>query len=284
VGVAPVYLNEDESYPLGTVSLSDVDDDFYSSDNLLSLMISTEHGIITSSNSSVSFLLETIPAPSLMSTLPLFSPPHNKSSSKNSSSTVNSTTATPSIPSVFYRVQGSSDLLNEVLSYLIYRPITHFFGNDSLYLILCSPNPGLSVVTADATHSLSSSQEPTQCSSKTIPFIISGVNDSPRWVAPTAPFVTGEDEAFSFSGAIAVVDVDAFDLPIFVQLSVDYGVLSLSRGALPSSITLLRGTGDNDREIQMRGALFEINIALQGLVYIPPPHWNSGKHYLLHLQ
>jgi hypothetical protein len=60
-----------------------------------------------------------------------------------------------------------------------------------------------------------------------------------------------------------------------VSLSVNFGVLTLRN--TPLNVTLLQGTGVDDKQLQLLGTLSNINLVLQNLLYAPPLNWNSMK-------
>ena len=263
-GVDPVFIDEDESYPLAGAFIEDVDSDLYASRALSSLMLSCDHGTIYSDNVTIAFLLETV-TEQVETMTPWPSKSYNPTSFKPNAS------MSPAVTSqVYYRVQGDVETLNEVLTGLQYRPSADFNGADSIYLSVC--NSGETVITAQG---LLNTQTPV-CSSKVIPVIVVPVNDQPVWLVPTDPQVVGEDTTLRFQGAHAIqlYDADAGNQTLFVQIIVDFGVMTIFE--LPNSITLLVGTGDNDREIQFSGSLVAINVVLGSLGYTPPLNWNSA--------
>jgi hypothetical protein len=94
---------------------------------------------------------------------------------------------------------------------------------------------------------------------------VSAVNDAPVIGVPETQSVQ-EDTVLTFvdNKRISITDVDAENNPMWVSLSVNNGVLSLSQS---TGLTFSTGDGVNDTLITFTGTLADVNAALNGLAY-----------------
>lgn len=120
--------------------------------------------------------------------------------------------------------------------------------------------------------------------------VTNGINDAPVNTAPGAVTVN-EDLSFTFSGAnlISVTDADAFlngdgdptrgtdGGRIHVTLTVPNGTLTLGNvsGLTPQNGGAYNGNGTGT--ITLDGRIVDINLALSGLTYAPPPEFPTPQ-------
>ncbi|MDX1965456.1 MAG: hypothetical protein SFX18_20085, partial [Pirellulales bacterium] len=150
-------------------------------------------------------------------------------------------------------IQGTLADINAALATLSYLPNLNYFGGDAL------------VIEAD---DLGNSGGPGAAPlPRTVNLNITPVNDAPVWVVPGLQQIN-ESTALVLSSANGNApqfsDVDAFNLPQTVSLSVPVGTLTL---ATTSGITFLLGAnGTGNMTIQ--GTLADLNAALDGLTFL----------------
>jgi len=158
---------------------------------------------------------------------------------------------------------GPISALNASLTGLQYTPDENFNGSDSLSLLVSDlGNSGTDGVKTD---------------SASVTLEVSAVNDAPVNLIPAAQ-TTAEDTALTLSGplAIQVADVDDNDAPdnqsLQVTLSVAYGTLSLPAG----EFTLTSVSGDHSAALALAGEIAQLNLALDGLSYLPAENFNGS--------
>ncbi len=112
-------------------------------------------------------------------------------------------------------------------------------------------------------------------SATTVSVVVNAVNDAPVVAVPAAQ-VFAEDTTRTFSAlngnAISVSDVDAGASPVEIVLSASLGTISLDG---TTGLTFLSGDGVSDSSLVARGAISDINAALDGLVFTPTPNANG---------
>jgi len=180
------------------------------------------------------------------------------------------------------RLYGTLQEINEALLYVTYVPDQLYFGADAIRASVCDecfaenaffPGHTLASVVKDCS----------KCHALVTPLSIVAVNNPPLWHAPRQAVTCNENTALLFGPAsgvantasVQVWDPDSGTGDVYVRLRVGLGSLSLA--VIPSTVTLLMGTGESDQEIRIVGALAEVNTALAGLSYKPPLNWNSIK-------
>ena len=180
------------------------------------------------------------------------------------------------------RLYGTLQEINEALLYVTYVPDQLYYGTDAIRASVCDecfaenaffPGHTLSSVVKDCS----------RCHALVTPLSVVAVNNPPMWHAPRQAVTCNENTALLFGPAsgvasaasVQVWDPDSGTGDVYVRLRVGLGSLSLA--VVPSTVTLLMGTGESDQEIRIVGALSEVNTALAGLSYKPPINWNSLK-------
>jgi ELWxxDGT repeat protein len=296
VSVQTVYIDEDQTYSLMAMVVKDVDASDYPR-AAMNLTLTAEHGIFWSHDTyTLKSLLALGPAPSRTP-----QQLHYQQSVSNANSSVRvSNVYVPSVISTEYRtvsLRGSLQQINFMLSKLIYIPDQHYFGADSISGTICdgcvgdgsamvlstnsagqtsldTDNAG-DVLSVIAKERMGETSTCSLCASRTLPVFIKSVNDAPYWTLPRSSVLVSEDTTFAFGSMLAVNDVDSAAGELFVSLSVNFGVLTLRN--TPLNVTLLQGTGVDDKQLQLLGTLSNINLVLQNLLYAPPLNWNSMK-------
>jgi VCBS repeat-containing protein len=150
---------------------------------------------------------------------------------------------------------GSTGNVNSALNGLVYRGNTNFNGSDTLTLL--TSDEGATGIGGTLTDS------------DTVSITVNAVNDAPVNTVPAAQTVN-EDTNLTLNG-ISVADTDASSLK--VTLSVSNGVLSLSS---LSGLTFQSGDGTTDAAMTFSGAISNINVALNGLVYRGNSNYNGS--------
>lgn len=132
-----------------------------------------------------------------------------------------------------------------------------------------TPSYGLTVTVTD-------NGNPVKSSSATVTVSVNNVNEIPLNNVP-GPQTVNEGGTLTFSSAttptpnpISISDDSGIE-QIDVTLSVDHGVVKLATGP---TLTILSGA-DNTGRIRFRANLSDINTVLNGLQYLPAPHFNG---------
>jgi ELWxxDGT repeat protein/VCBS repeat-containing protein len=146
-------------------------------------------------------------------------------------------------------VSGALVAVNAALRSLVYRSNATFQGTDTVTLTVNdNGNVGVGGAKSD---------------SKTISVVVSPVNRAPVISLPaTAPIAT-EDRSLTISN-LRIDDPDAGGGEVTVSLAAVNGVLSLPPN---SGVTLITGSGIQDRTMVFRAPLSVVNTALEFLLY-----------------
>ncbi|WP_179228285.1 DUF4347 domain-containing protein [Leptolyngbya ohadii] len=159
-------------------------------------------------------------------------------------------------------LRGTVTSLNAALNNMVFTPNNNFNGSAS--------------VKVDVDDLGNSGANGRLTDSKTVNITVERLNDAPVNTMPGAQSID-EDTNLVFNGSrtISISDVDVSEGTgnAQVTLSVDRGALSLSG---TSGLTLLVGTGTNDRTIRMNGTIANINAALNGLIYRGDQDFNGS--------
>jgi ELWxxDGT repeat protein/VCBS repeat-containing protein len=143
---------------------------------------------------------------------------------------------------------GRADVVNAALAALLYRSDAAFQGTDTIAVTVSDRgNTGTGGAQSD---------------SDSIAVTVLPINQPPIITLPSSQTVN-EDTNLTISG-ISIADLDAGNGTMQVSLSATNGVLSLGS---TSGITLITGTGSQDRNVTFSGTLSQINAALNNLVY-----------------
>ncbi|WP_349573323.1 DUF4347 domain-containing protein, partial [Azotobacter salinestris] len=109
----------------------------------------------------------------------------------------------------------------------------------------------------------------------TVTLVVTAVNDAPVNSVPAAQAVD-QDAALIFSSGngnqISIGDVDAGSGTIRVTLNATNGLISLGSS---SGLSFISGTGSADATMTFAGTLEDINLALNGLVFVPTAGYNG---------
>lgn len=107
------------------------------------------------------------------------------------------------------------------------------------------------------------------------------VNDPPSIQGPDGNIFTGREDfkiPLSAGGGITISDPDEINVDeddfMEIRVSVMKGILRLP-WSQAGGLYLLNGEINESPNISARGGLYDINRALQGLSYRPPPNWNG---------
>ena len=145
-------------------------------------------------------------------------------------------------------LSGSIGAVNAALANLVYLGNSNFNGTDSILVSVSdNGNTGNGVPLSDQ---------------RSLPILVTPVNDAPVLTVPTAPQTANENTTLSLAG-ISVQDVDAGNGNMTVSLSAVNGALSV---ATTPGVTF-SGTGSQGSSIIFSGTLLAINSALATLNY-----------------
>ncbi|QZZ21474.1 tandem-95 repeat protein [Leptothermofonsia sichuanensis E412] len=151
---------------------------------------------------------------------------------------------------------GTLAAVNNALSSLIYRSNSTFRGVDVINLsVTDNGNTGEGGPLSDTA---------------TIAVAVSPINQAPIISLPPTP--TGNEDTNVFISGISITDIDGFGGNVTVSLSAVNGVLTLNS---TSGLTLLNGSGTQDRTMVFRGPLALVNAALNNLVYLGNQDFNG---------
>jgi ELWxxDGT repeat protein len=151
---------------------------------------------------------------------------------------------------------GTLAAVNNALSSLIYRSNSTFRGVDVINLsVTDNGNTGVGGPLSDTA---------------TIAVAVSPINQAPIISLPPTP--TGNEDTNVFISGISITDIDGFGGNVTVSLSAVNGVLTLNS---TSGLTLLNGSGIQDRTMVFRGPLALVNAALNNLVYLGNQDFNG---------
>ena len=157
---------------------------------------------------------------------------------------------------------GTLANVNAALNGLSYRGSPDFNGSDTLSITVDD------LGNSGAGGPLSSSQS--------VAITLNPINDAPT-ILLTAAQMIAEDTPLVFSvangNAISVADLDAGNGIVQVSLAASNGSLSLAGTA---NLVLIAGTGFADASITVQGTVGAINVALNGLVYLPNSNFNGA--------
>lgn len=153
---------------------------------------------------------------------------------------------------------GPQGGINAALNGLTYAPPAGLSGNVTL-----------TVTTDDQGHSGSSGGP--QSDTDTVTLRVAPVNATPVNTVPGAQ-TFDEDTTLVFSGSkkISIADSDAGSASVQVTVSVTTGQLTLSG---ITGLTFLSGNGTANKSMTFLGSVADINAALDGLSYTPPPNF-----------
>ncbi|MCS6853054.1 MAG: FG-GAP-like repeat-containing protein, partial [Gemmataceae bacterium] len=155
---------------------------------------------------------------------------------------------------------GTTGNINTALNGLVFTPTTGFGGTAVL-----------TITTNDLGHT--GSGGPLTDSDTVTITVINAPNGPPVNTVP-GPQTINEDHNLVFSSAngnaISISDPDAGSLPVQVTLSVTAGSLSLNG---TNGLTFSTGDGTADASMTFTGSIVNINAALNGLTFTPPPNF-----------
>ncbi|MGA7932684.1 MAG: Ig-like domain-containing protein, partial [Kovacikia sp.] len=152
---------------------------------------------------------------------------------------------------------GTLSNINTALSSLIYRSNSLFKGTETISITVNdNANTGVGGALSD---------------SKSLAVTVTPINKSPVITLPSSQ-VASEDTNLTIPG-ISIDDVDGNGGPVTVSLSAVNGVVSLSS---ISGITLLTGTGFQDRNVTFSGTLASVNAVLNNLIYLGSKDFNGS--------
>lgn len=159
--------------------------------------------------------------------------------------------------------KGAINVINPLLDGLSFTPNTDFNGTAVL-----------TINTDDLGATNFSGNNQTDSDSVTI--TVNAVNDGPGLFAPRNE-ATNEDTALVFNNAnsntISIADVDVGSNNLEVTLTATNGKLTL---ASISGLTFTAGDGMADTAMVFRGALTDLNTALDGMSFLPNANFNGN--------
>ncbi|UBF28176.1 tandem-95 repeat protein [Kovacikia minuta CCNUW1] len=155
------------------------------------------------------------------------------------------------------RFSGTLSTVNTALTSLIYRSNSTFKGTDTIAInVNDNGNTGVGGPLSD---------------SKSLDVVVTPINKPPLITLPASP-IANEDTNLTISG-ISISDIDGNGGPVTVSLTAVHGVVSLSS---TSGITLVTGTGSQDRNVTFTGTLASVNAVLNNLVYLGSKDFNGA--------
>lgn len=284
VSVNTVYLEEGEEHSLAGVSIFDVDDDETPASSSMVITLTSQNGFFFTHNYTVFHEIEPMALTRNGARLPSFQD-LSMGVLDGASREVLQTEMDSLVAYGTVQLQGKRWELNSFLVSMAYRPNKYYNGPDDISITICDScqvgeaafstinNPkGSVIMTGFADDSATCSL----CDTRSVPVIVTPVNNPPRWYLPRTTVSLQEDSPFVFTGSVFLEDVDSgFGGDLFVALKVNFGYLSFPFA--PLGITFIVGTGEQDTEIHVMGSLANLNSALSQLQYTPPRNWNSIK-------
>ena len=288
--VAVVLIDEDGEYQLDKVFISDVDIDEYKF-SLVQVNITAQHGTFSSYNYSTKQYIRPIYYYNRdIDNIDIIDP-NVIGSTVQKQGYYGVETISRGYQSIM--LQGSSvSHINDYIRNVIYSPNLNYFGSDGIIITArtkCLSSSSSSSSSSSIDPSIQQQQQQQQqhyfnisysdCNSidtQTIPIHMRSVNDAPVWIVPRVPLIVKEDIAYPFANSVSIVDVDSGEGLLAVHINVVLGQVTLP--FIPHAVELLNCTGTNDEVVIMVGTLFDLNIALSNMIFIPPRNWNTQKN------
>jgi ELWxxDGT repeat protein/VCBS repeat-containing protein len=152
---------------------------------------------------------------------------------------------------------GNLSDINTALSSLVYRSNSTFKGIDTIAVnVNDNGNTGVGGALSD---------------SRSLAITVTPINKPPIITLPPAQ-IASEDTSLTISG-ISISDIDGNGGNVTVSVSAVNGVISLNS---TSGITLLTGTGSQDRNLTFTGTLASVNAVLNSLAYLGSKDFNGA--------
>jgi ELWxxDGT repeat protein/VCBS repeat-containing protein len=152
---------------------------------------------------------------------------------------------------------GNLSDVNTALTSLVYRSNSTFKGIDTIGVnVNDNGNTGVGGALSD---------------SQTLAITVTPINKPPIITLPPAQ-VASEDTSLTISG-ISIGDIDGNGGNVTVSVSAVNGVVSLNS---TSGITILTGTGSQDRNLTFTGTLASVNAVLNSLAYLGSKDFNGS--------